>query len=53
MRLHMGMCSECRHVWAPGEGTESSGARVIGGFEPPDVGIGNQTPVFYKNSTLS
>lgn len=51
--LHMGTCAERRQAWTPEEGIGSSGARVLSGWEPPDVGAGNQTPEFYKSSTHS
>lgn len=37
----------------PEEGIGSTGGGVTGGFELPNVGAGNQTPGFCKNSKYS
>lgn len=36
----------------PEEGIESSGARVTGGCEPPDIGAQNRTRVHCKSSSI-
>ena len=51
----MGLCAS--HVWQspqrPVEAVRSPGTGVAGHCEPPDVGAGNQTQVFWKNSKYS
>jgi hypothetical protein len=46
--MHVFMCL-C--VWVEvskmARGVSLSGAKVIGGYEPPDVGTGNQTTVLW------